>query len=57
MLTIAGIGKISVFMLALYCWQTEAMTFKAFSVAIGDLIFGVLFIWWLLSNQATETNA
>jgi hypothetical protein len=55
LLTIAGIGKISVFVLALYCWQTEAITFRAFSTAIGDLIFGVLFIWWLLSNQAGET--
>ena len=50
LLTLSAVGKIGVFIVTLYCWQAGAITFQGFSVAIGDLIFGLVFAWWLLTE-------
>lgn len=50
LLTVSAVGKIGVFLVSLYCWSVDAITFRAFSVAIGDLIFGLIFFWWLMTE-------
>lgn len=54
LLTFAAIGKIGVFIISLYCWQSDIITFMVFTVAIADLIFALIFIWWLFSSPKTH---
>ena len=45
-LVIAGFGKIAVFFITLYCYVKGILPLAAFTLAIGDLIFGLIFVGW-----------
>jgi CHASE2 domain-containing sensor protein len=44
---LAIIGKMGVFAVALASWLLGVIPFRGFVVAIGDLVFGMIFWWWL----------
>lgn len=50
LLTFATIGKTGVFIVSLYYWLAGQITFFVFTVAIADLIFASIFVWWLVSK-------
>jgi hypothetical protein len=54
LLTVAAIGKTDVFLVSLYCWQADIITFRGFSLAIGDLIFAMIFFWWLFTESKSD---
>lgn len=55
LLTLAALGKTGVFVVALACLWRGDISFRTFSVAIGDLAFAVVFLLWLLSTKPAET--
>jgi len=44
---LAIIGKMGVFVVALASWLLGVIPLRGFVVAVGDLIFGIIFWWWL----------
>ena len=47
LVTLAIIGKMGVFAVALACWLLGEISLRGYVVAIGDLVFGIIFWWWL----------
>ena len=54
LLIIAGIGKAAIFFIALYYYFNSILSFAAFSLAIGDLLFGVIFLGWVMFGRGKE---
>jgi hypothetical protein len=54
---LAAIGKTGVFVVALACLLRGDIAFRAFSVAIGDLVFAGIFFLWLRSTSVSASNA
>ena len=50
LVALATVGKIGVFVVALLCWQLGDISAKAFGPAIVDLLFALIFLWWLRAN-------
>ena len=51
-LVFATIGKFGVFLISISCWLMGEIQLKAVGPAIVDLIFGLLFMFWLVSNKS-----
>lgn len=51
LLTLSAIGKFGIFLISLFCWTNDTISFRAFSVSVGDLIFSCIFFWWLFSAK------
>lgn len=51
-IAIGAIGKLSFFAVVLICAVSGKISFLAPLAAVGDLIFGALFVYWLLSSRA-----
>jgi hypothetical protein len=49
LIAIAAVGKLAFFALLAAFWLAGALTIKAPLAAVGDLVFGALFVTWLLS--------
>lgn len=47
LVTVAVIGKFGVFLVAIACLVLGDLSATAFAPAIGDLLFGFVFLWWL----------
>src|SRR5439155_23850131 len=47
---LGAIGKIGVFCIALACFLRGDIPFATFSVTLGDLAFGIVFVSWLLGT-------
>jgi hypothetical protein len=52
LVALAVIGKLGVFAVAFGCWILGMIPFRGFVVAVGDLIFGLIFWWWLRAELA-----
>lgn len=55
-IAIGAIGKLSFFGLLLIHAFLGAIPFQAPLGGLGDLIFGILFVIWLLNNSKTENG-
>lgn len=51
LVTLAAVGKSGVFVIALACWWLGDIGFRTFAVAIGDLMFALVFFRWLLDAR------
>lgn len=51
LIAIAGVGKLSLVVLLTVLWIAGELTIKAPLSAVGDLVFGVLFLVWLASPR------
>lgn len=51
LILLAAFGKMSVFILATYCWTIQAISNQGFYLAFGDLTFAVLFVYWLVKTK------
>ena len=49
-ITLAAIGKLSFFTTLVGYWVAGALPFRAALAGAGDLVFGVLFVVWLLQG-------
>ena len=47
LVVVAVIGKIGVFTVAMISWLLGEIPGRGLIPALGDLIFGVVFLWWL----------
>lgn len=47
LVVVAIVGKLGVFAVALVCWRLGEIPGRAVVPAVGDLIFGLVFLWWL----------
>ena len=47
LVVVAIVGKVGVFAVAVACWQLGQIPGRGVVPAIGDLIFGLVFLWWL----------
>lgn len=47
LVAMAIVGKFGVFFVALVCLLLGDISSKAFAPAVGDLGFGLVFLWWL----------
>lgn len=47
LVVLAVFGKCGVFLVALACLLLGDISAKAFAPAVGDLVFGLIFLWWL----------
>ena len=53
-IAIGAIGKLSFFgILTIYALLGE-LPFLTALLGIGDLIFGILFVWWLIQNYSSD---
>jgi len=50
-LTISAIGKISFVTIVVSYWAAGRLPFQAVMTASGDLLFGAMFVWWLLTSR------
>ena len=44
---LAVVGKTGVFLVAFACWWFGEISARAFTTAVGDLLFAGIFLWWL----------
>ena len=51
LLIFAMVGKFGVFVIAIFCFLSGAIESKAVGPAIVDLVFGLAFMAWLISNN------
>ncbi len=56
LVAVAIIGKFGVFAVSLACWLLGEIPFRGFVVAIGDLIFGLIYWWWLRGEERVKFN-
>ena len=50
-LTLSAIGKISFVTIVTFYWLAARLPFQAVVTASGDLLFGALFVAWLLTSR------
>ena len=50
LVTVAVIGKVGVFIVSIISWQFGEISGRGLIPAVGDLIFGAVFLWWLRSE-------
>lgn len=51
-IVIAAVGKLSFVALLLIFYLVGDVPFLAVTGSAGDLIFGILFVWWLTKNKS-----
>ena len=47
LVAVAGLGKLGVFAVSTACWQVGEIPGRAMVPAVGDLLFGLVFLGWL----------
>lgn len=52
-IVIAAVGKLSFAALLIVFWLAGELPFKATLGGAGDLVFGILFVWWLFKNRTS----
>jgi len=50
-LTLSAIGKVSFVTIVTFHWLAGRLPFQAVVTASGDLVFGAMFAWWLLTSR------
>jgi len=53
-ITLAAFGKLSFFTLLVGCWAAGAVPVRLPLLGMGDLVFGVLFVAWLLGERPSH---
>lgn len=47
LVVLAAVGKMGVFLVAFTCLLLGELSATAFAPAVGDMLFGLCFLWWL----------
>ena len=55
-IALATIGKLSFFALLVHLWTTGALPMRAPIMGSGDLVFGLIFLAWLLTARAQRAG-
>jgi hypothetical protein len=50
-LALSAIGKISFVSIVTFYWLVGRLPLQAVVTASGDLVFGAMFVWWLLTSR------
>ena len=53
----AAIGKAGAFAVVLMCWIAGAVPFLSVAAITGDLVFALLFAWWLAGSSNVAVRA
>jgi hypothetical protein len=54
---LAVIGKLSVFALAVVCWTLGEIPARVVVPAVGDLVFALVFLWWLRGEAGVRGSS